>query len=163
MNGVFPLVGIAHTASRSMNDMHNEIRLKGDRPMTAFAPVILNQMLSTAFLIVALAVVLNVHNTLKKIRGRYGRLRFSPRLALSHFQRWLAARKTNDWNHPRQSGRFSHGVAAAVIGGHPDHYQPTFQKMAWLTKTYRWPFGENWRMVWTGFWSTSFFDTSFWS
>ena len=84
MNGVFPLVGIAHTASRSMNDMQNEIRSKGDQTMTAFetfAPVILNQMLFTASLIVALAVVLNVHNTLKKIRGRYGRLRFSPRLA----------------------------------------------------------------------------------
>ena len=49
--------------------------------------LILNQMLFTAFLIVALAVVSNVHNTLKKIRGRYGRLRFSPRLALSHLQR----------------------------------------------------------------------------
>ena len=67
-----------------MNDMQNEIRPKGHRPMTA---LILNQMLFTAFLIVALAVVLNVHNTLKKIRGRYGRLRFSPRLALSHLQR----------------------------------------------------------------------------
>ena len=84
MNGLFPSVGIAQTASRSMNDMQNEIRPKGDRPMTA---LILNQMLFTAFLIVALAVVLNVHNTLKKIRGRYGRLRFSPRLALSHLQR----------------------------------------------------------------------------
>ena len=50
----------------------------------AFGPVILNQMLFTALLIVALAVGVNLHNTLKKIRGRYGRLHFSPRLALSH-------------------------------------------------------------------------------
>ena len=49
--------------------------------------LILNQMLFTVLLIVALAVVSNVHNTLNKIRGRYGRLRFSPRLALSHLQR----------------------------------------------------------------------------
>lgn len=55
--------------------------------LEAFAPVILNQMFFTALLIVALAVGVNLHNTLKKIRGRYGRLRFSPRLALSHLQR----------------------------------------------------------------------------
>ena len=53
----------------------------------AFAPVILNQMLFTALLIVVLAVGVNLHNSLKQIRGRYGRLRFSPRLALAYIQR----------------------------------------------------------------------------
>ena len=50
----------------------------------AFGPVILNQMLFTASLIVALAVVANLHNTLKKIRGRHRRLRFAPRYALAY-------------------------------------------------------------------------------
>ena len=71
MNGLFPLVGIVQTASRSMNDMQNEIRSKGDQTMTAleaFVPVILNQILFTALLIVALAVGVNLHNTLKNIR-----------------------------------------------------------------------------------------------
>ena len=54
--------------------------------LEAFAPVILNQMLFTALLIVALAVGVNLHNTLKKIRGRFGRLWFSPRLALAELQ-----------------------------------------------------------------------------
>ena len=53
----------------------------------AFAPVILNQMIFTALLIVVFAAVANTHNILKKIRGRYGRLRYSPRLALAYIQR----------------------------------------------------------------------------
>ena len=49
-----------------------------------FTPVVLNQLFFTVFLIVALAVGVNLYNTLKKIRGRHRRLRFAPRYALAY-------------------------------------------------------------------------------
>ena len=54
-----------------------------------FTPMILNQMVITVLCFLALGIVVQVNNQLKRIRRRWGYLKVAPRYAFAYLSRRL--------------------------------------------------------------------------